>query len=321
MSFTISNRPLQLQRLVHQSNKINPQWLPVLLLRIMGYSSFATAIVSIAVYWYKKQLAYQQQQQRTSNQKDTVILDEDQLHMNPRKKLHITTNKNALMMKRSSSTFTNLSNQNRQLFTPPPSPLSLPSASPTSATSIASSRSASPLGSWSSRLLDGVISNIRGKKKLTISLKNTILWNPSRDVNNPNHAFHENTVSLLNKLAQVYDIYVITHMNSNEERHQIHQLLVNANLLSPLVIDECKVLWCSSEQGKLHVINHINPSIHIEGGWEDDNGRNIIENLQVERMIWIGHQQKAIPMNSTKMNVEVADQILNTSIAKQVGIC
>lgn len=193
MSFTISNRPLQLQRLVHQSNKINPQWLPVLLLRIMGYSSFATAIVSIAVYWYKKQLAYQQQQQRTSNQKDTVILDEDQLHMNPRKKLHITTNKNALMMKRSSSTFTNLSNQNRQvnqifvpgkqysyshnkqtlqLFTPPPSPLSLPSASPTSATSIASSRSASPLGSWSSRLLDGVISNIRGKKKLTISLKN-----------------------------------------------------------------------------------------------------------------------------------------------------
>lgn len=197
MSFTISNRPLQLQRLVHHSNKINPQWLPVLLLRIMGYSSFATAIVSIAVYWYKKQFAYQQQQQqqqrRTANEIDAATLDEDQLHMNPRKRLHIATNKNALMMKRSSSTFTNLSNQNRQvkqifapgiqcncshnkqtlqLFTPPPSPLSLPSTSPTSATSIAGSRSASPLGSWSSRLLDGVISNIRGKKKLTISLKN-----------------------------------------------------------------------------------------------------------------------------------------------------
>ncbi|KAL9537433.1 hypothetical protein MBANPS3_011782 [Mucor bainieri] len=321
MSFTISNRPLQLQRLVHQSNKINPQWLPVLLLRIMGYSSFATAIVSIAVYWYKKQLAYQQQQQPTSNENDTVTLDEDQLHMNPRKRLQITTNKNALMMKRSSSTFTNLSNQNRQLFTPPPSPLSLPSASPTSATSIASSRSTSPLGSWSSRLLDGVISNIRGKKKLTISLKNTILWNPSRDVNNPNHAFHENTVSLLNKLAQVYDLYVIIHMNSNEERHQIHQLLVNANLLNPLVIDECKVLWCSSEQGKIHVINHISPYVHIEGGWENDNGRNIIENLQVERMIWIGHQGGAVSMSSTKANVEIADQILYTSIAKQVGFC
>lgn len=193
MSFIISNRPLQLQRLVHQSNKINPQWLPVLLLRIMGYSSFATAIVSIVVYWYKKQLACQQKQERTSNEKGAVALDEDQLHMNPRKRLHITTNNNALMMKRSSSTFTNLSNQKRQvkqifmpekqyncshdkqtlqLFTPPPSPLSLPSASPTSPTSTSSSRSASPLGSWSSRLLDGVISNIRGKKKLTISLKN-----------------------------------------------------------------------------------------------------------------------------------------------------
>ncbi|GAN04584.1 hypothetical protein MAM1_0068d04045 [Mucor ambiguus] len=285
----------------------------------MGYSSFATAIVSIAIYWYKKQLAYQKQQQRTSNEKDIITMDDDQLHMNHRKRLHITTNKNALMMKRSSSTFTNLSNQNRQLFSPPPSPFSLPSASPTSAASVASSRSVSPLGSWSSRLLDGVISNIRGKKKLTISLKNTILWNPSRDVNNPNHAFHENTVSLLNKLAQVYDIYVIIHMNSNEERNQIHQLLVNANLLNPLVIDECKVLWCTSEQGKLHVINHINPSVHIEGGWEDDNGSNIIENLQVERMIWIGHQGRAVPMNSTKINVEIADKILYTSIAKQVG--
>ncbi|KAL9543283.1 hypothetical protein PS6_009374 [Mucor atramentarius] len=287
----------------------------------MGYSSFATAIVSIVVYWYKKQLACQQKQERTSNEKGAVTLDEDQLHMNPRKRLHITTNNNALMMKRSSSTFTNLSNQKRQLFTPPPSPLSLPSASPISPTSTTSSRSTSPLGSWSSRLLDGVISNIRGKKKLTISLKNTILWNPSRDVNNPNHAFHENTVSLLNKLAQLYDIYVIIHMNSNEERNQIHQLLVNANLLNPLVIEECKVLWCSSEKGKLHLIKHINPSIHIEGGWENDNGREIIENLQVERMIWIGHQQKAVPMNTTKTNVEIAVQILYTSVAKQVGFC
>ena len=114
MSFVIANRPHQLQRLVHHSSKINPQWLPVLLLKIMGYSSFATAIISIIIYWYKKQLAYQQQ--RLPMKKDVKTLDDDQLHMNPRKKLHITTNNNkALMMKRSSSTFTNLSNQNRQV--------------------------------------------------------------------------------------------------------------------------------------------------------------------------------------------------------------
>lgn len=114
MPFIIANRPLQLQRLVHHSNKINPQWLPVLLLKIMGYSSFATALISIIIYWYKKQFAYQQQ--RLSMKKDVKALDDDQLHMNPRKKLHITTNNNnALMMKRSNSTFTNLSNQKRQV--------------------------------------------------------------------------------------------------------------------------------------------------------------------------------------------------------------
>ncbi|KAI8644896.1 hypothetical protein BD408DRAFT_383176 [Parasitella parasitica] len=205
----------------------------------------------------------------------------------------------------------------QQVLTPPLSPLSL--SSPTSSDST--SRSASPLGSWSTRLLDGVISNIRGKKKLTISLKNTILWNPSKDVNSPNHAFYENTVSLLIKLTQVYDIYVIIHMNSNEERHQIHQLLVNANLLNPLVIDESKVLWCSSEQGKLHMVSHISPSIHVEGGWENDNGSNIIYNLQVERMIWVGHQQKNVPSDITRNNIEMADKIICTSIAKQVGFC
>ncbi|CEP16834.1 hypothetical protein [Parasitella parasitica] len=282
-----------------------------------GYSSFATAIISIIVYWYRKQLTYQKQ--RLSTSKDSTALDDDELHINPRKRLYIaTTDNNAtLMMKRSVSTSADLSHQKRQMFTPPSSPLSL--SSPTYSDST--SRSASPLGSWSARLLDGVITNIRGKKKLTISMKNTILWNPSKDVNNPNHAFYENTVSLLFKLAQVYDIYVIIHMNSNEERHQIHQLFVNANLLNPLVIDESKFLWCSSEQGKLHMINHISPSIHVEGGWENDNGSNIIYNLRVEHMIWIGHQQKSVPSDINRSNIETADQILCTSIAKQVGFC
>lgn len=118
----ITNRALQLQRLVNQSSKVNPQWLPVLLLRIMGYSSFATAIISMIIYWYKKQLAHQQQQEkeeRLSAEKIAVKLEDDQLHMNPRKKLYVQTNNisssSVQMLKRSSSTLTNLSHQNRQV--------------------------------------------------------------------------------------------------------------------------------------------------------------------------------------------------------------
>jgi hypothetical protein len=117
---------------------------------------------------------------------------------------------------------------------------------------------------------------------------------------------------LLNKLAQFYDIYVIIHLNTNQEHHQIQQLLTNANLL----LDKRKVLYCSSEQGKIHVIQHIRPTIHVEGGCEQDNGMRVVEQLQVERIIWIvpfGQQQQ------DQNNIEFTDHILHTSIAKQVG--
>lgn len=117
---------------------------------------------------------------------------------------------------------------------------------------------------------------------------------------------------LLNKLAQVYDIYVIIHLNTDQERLQIQQLLTNANLL----LDDRKIVYCGSEQGKVHVIQHIQPTIHVEGGCEQDNGIYIVEHLEVERIIWVlpfGQQQQ------DQKNIEFTDHILHTSIAKQVG--
>lgn len=138
------------------------------------------------------------------------------------------------------------------------------------------------------------------------------MWNPSRDVNTPNHAFHENTVLLLNKLAQVYDIYVMIQMSNEMERHQIQQLLNNANL----VMDSRKILYCSTEQGKLHLIKHIQPSVHVEGGSELDDGQFIIDELKhsnIEQRIWITSNQ------SKDSSLQCVDNILKTSIAKQVG--
>lgn len=128
------------------------------------------------------------------------------------------------------------------------------------------------------------------------------------------HAFHENTVLLLNQLVQLYDIYVMIHITSDQERHQIHQLLNNANLL----IDPRKVLYCSSEQGKLHLIKHIQPAIHVEGGWELDDGSLIMEQLaaSVEQKIWISKKNVQIDHDES---IEYADNILKTCLAKQAG--
>lgn len=110
------------------------KWLPVLLMKWMGYSSFATAIVSMIIYCYKKQAIIEE--------KKPV---QEGLHMK-RKPLEIS-------IARSTSSLANL-HASRQLLTPPPSPQ--PAANK----------------SWSTRLLDGVISATRKRKRMTISLKN-----------------------------------------------------------------------------------------------------------------------------------------------------
>ncbi|GAA5804512.1 hypothetical protein EDC94DRAFT_549121 [Helicostylum pulchrum] len=210
--------------LTRPSNK----WLTIILIKWMGYSSFAAALVSVLVYMYKKK--------------------------------HYTIAPKLSSLQINTASCYNLNTQ-IQLLTPPPSP--------------------EPTKSWSTRLLNGVISATRKRKRLTISLKNTVLWNPSRDVNTPIHAFHENTVTLLNKLVHLYDIYVITHLNSTEERDQINRLLSKSN------IDIHKILFCSTEQGKLHIIQHLKPDIHIEGGCETTDGSFIINHLDVKQKIWI----------------------------------
>jgi hypothetical protein len=101
MSFIISNnRPLG------YPHKLNSQWLPVLLVRAMGYSSFIAAIVSMIVYWYKKQ--------SLEKEANTV---QDELYLNPKKKLHITTGlrRTSSSLKRISS---NLANESQVMNVP-----------------------------------------------------------------------------------------------------------------------------------------------------------------------------------------------------------
>ncbi|KAI7870126.1 hypothetical protein BDF14DRAFT_1774926 [Spinellus fusiger] len=266
---------------------------PAWLLRLVGGTSFI-ALLSIAIYFYK------------------------QLHSSPRRYLPKSPPTDKKLQRTSSS----LSDASKQQS--PTEPASSPPPSPSPS-----------LTSWGTRLLGNVrsVASVgRKKKRITLSLKNTILWNPSSDVNAPNHAFHENAAILLLKLAQAHEVYLIIHIHSDEERHQIQQLLENAGLVSPHHIDKRRILFCSTEQGKIHLIRHIEPNVHIEGGWELDDGEDIVRKVRpfVNKLIWVMTRRRRTSFNQAKLkesdegvmghNVELTDQLSDTTLAREAGI-
>ncbi|CAG8453745.1 12045_t:CDS:2 [Acaulospora morrowiae] len=124
------------------------------------------------------------------------------------------------------------------------------------------------------------------KKSMSISMKNVLLWNPSPDPEAPNHAFYENIVPFLHHLSQSYVIHLVCPINSSREKEQILGLLRNANLFSSNAIDERRVLFCETQDGKIHIIRHLEASVHIEGG---TNGEETVEMVRgfVEKVIWV----------------------------------
>ncbi|KAG1051202.1 hypothetical protein G6F46_006601 [Rhizopus delemar] len=158
---------------------------------------------------------------------------------------------------------------------------------------------------------------------MTISLKNTVLWNPSSDISM--YAFHENVLQLIIRLTYAYDIYIIIHINSVKERDRIQFLLENTQggLFTGGYMDQRKIIYCSEEEGKVHIIRHIEPVIHIEGGWEEDDGEKIVKRLQpfIKKIVWIVTKRKMDLMKSDhdlKHNVELAERLADTSIAREV---
>ena len=158
-----------------------------------------------------------------------------------------------------------------------------------------------------------------------------MLWNPSSDVDTPNHAFHENAAIALNRLTQLYDVHIIIHVSSDDEKDQINRLLQNAGLLENNVLDPRKILWCSTEEGKIHMIRHIEPAVHIEGGWELDDGEDIVRKLRpfVSRLIWVITRRRRSSFNQARLkesdqgimgaNVELAEKLLETTLGKELG--
>ncbi|KAI8332712.1 hypothetical protein EDC96DRAFT_526397 [Choanephora cucurbitarum] len=185
---------------------------------------------------------------------------------------------------------------------------------------------------WSQKILNSLKSTVRkNKKRMTISLKNTVLWNPSPDLETPIYAFRENSIQLLTRLSYLYDIYVIVHVNSREEQAGIEALLANASQgLFKELIDPRKIIYCSEEEGKVHIIRHIDPFVHIEGGWERDDGEEIVKALKpfVNKLIWLMTRRRRDSFRPENLkdtdravvgqNVELAESLIETSVAQQV---
>jgi hypothetical protein len=148
-------------------------------------------------------------------------------------------------------------------------------------------------------------------------------------VDTPIYAFQEHSIQLLTQLSYLYDIYVLVHVNSKEEQSNIEALLSNASIFSDL-LDYRKVIFCSEEEGKIHIIRHIEPFIHIEGGWEMDDGEEIIKKLKpfVHKIIWLMTKRRRDSFRPEHIkqddrsilgaNVELSDSLINTSIAQEV---
>lgn len=124
----------------------------------------------------------------------------------------------------------------------------------------------------------------------------------------------------------MYDVYLIIHINSEQEKEYFSNLL-KENVTS---VDTRKIIYCSEEEGKIHIIRHIEPFVHIEGGWEKDDGEEIIKKLKpfIKKLIWIITKRKRNsfqPQHIKKQdldllskNIELSDLLTNTSIAHEV---
>ncbi|CAG8582802.1 46202_t:CDS:10 [Gigaspora margarita] len=165
------------------------------------------------------------------------------------------------------------------------------------------------------------------------SIIKTLLWNPSSDPDNPNHAFFENIIPFLNQLAQLYVIYLVCPVSSTQEKEQVLTLLRNAQQFNNNVIDERRVLFCETEEGKIHIIRHLETNVHVEGG---TNGEECVEMVRgfVGNVIWLLHgdnnrngtltENNEIKSNidrSQWTNVEACPERIHTPLTNQTDLC
>ncbi|KAF9961633.1 hypothetical protein BGZ72_002724 [Mortierella alpina] len=187
----------------------------------------------------------------------------------------------------------------------------------------------------------------RNRKVMTISLKNTILWNPSPDPTTPNYGFVEGAIPLLFHLAENYNLHLILlcpqlpaktqqqrqaltiqeqdelkqqqQVGLEREREQILTMLRNAGLIlpsgarGPKLIDPRQLLICETEEGVSHVVRHLESQVHV------DALQSVVEMVQgvVPRVVFVqkkpGHS-RASSVVRDQQNGQVGDVMTQSHV-------
>ncbi|KAG0215268.1 hypothetical protein BGX28_000487 [Mortierella sp. GBA30] len=192
----------------------------------------------------------------------------------------------------------------------------------------------------------------RNRRVMTISLKNTIVWNPSPDPTTPNYGFVEGAIPLLFHLAENYNLHLILlcpslqpqpqrqqhgkgpvltiqeqdeikqqqQLGQEREREQILTMLRNAGLISPVgtrgpkLIDPRQLLICETEEGVSHVVRHLESQVHVEAL------QNVVELVQgvVPKVVFVqkrpGHSRASSIAKEQQQNNRSSEAMTRSHI-------
>ncbi|KAJ3212332.1 hypothetical protein HK099_007756 [Clydaea vesicula] len=157
-------------------------------------------------------------------------------------------------------------------------------------------------------------------------MNNSLIWNPSKDSKNPNFAFTENSINYLKSLSEFFELHLIFKVDSDKQQEQIQSILKNTGLFfdkdedflsqqeqseiennsDSYIIDSRRILFCSTEKGKIHLVRHIKPFLHI-----DSNKEDVIElSPYVEKLIFC--KKTKLPNNQHHSLHSKEDYNINT---------
>jgi hypothetical protein len=82
---------------------------------------------------------------------------------------------------------------------------------------------------------------------------------------------------------------------------------------------------------KVDLIQTLGPAVHVEGGWEVDDGEEIVRQLRssVQKLVWVITRRRRTSFNKENLkskdqdllvdSVELTDSLLDTSLAREAG--
>lgn len=80
------------------------------------------------------------------------------------------------------------------------------------------------------------------------------------------------------------------------------------------------------------MIRHLEPAVHIEGGWEQDDGEDIVRKIRtfVGKVVWVitRRRRSSFGKDSVKEgdegiigpNVEITEKLIESTVAREAGV-